>query len=209
VKRFRIGLLIVAVCLAPRPAGAQAYGQFTGAECVPMGGHLFGGYVEASSNTLGLLAQLRLSFYPHVDFGFLGGLTRTDIGDGNVTTLRLGTDLKCQVVHAGPADLSLGGALGVETGDNIHLLTVGPTVVASRAYGPPTGAGITPYAGLGLLFTNAEIHKHESTDFSIPFRFGAEFRLAPEVRLMAELQLRASDEINDDVYFVTGVNLPF
>jgi hypothetical protein len=209
VKRTLITLATAAALLASRPASAQVYGQYTGAECVPLGGHLFGAYLHASRDFFGLLTQLRLSFYPNVDFGFQGGLTRISLRGGDVTTLRVGSDIKFKVVHARQVDLSLGGALSVETGDHLHLLTLGPTAVASRTFGGSSGAGITPYAGVGLLFTNAELETREFTDFSMPFRLGAELRLAPEVRLVAEVQLRASDEINNDIGFTTGVNLPF
>jgi len=208
-KQWLKVMIAVVLVVQARPSHAQAYGQFTAADCVPMGGHLFGGYLHASENFLGLLAQLRLSFYPNVDFGFQGGLTRTDLGSQDVTTLRVGGDLKCQVAKGGAMDVAIGAALGVETGDNIHLLTLGPSVTVSHSFGKAGGAGVTPYGGLGLMFTNADIFDRQTTDFAIPFRFGAEFRLAPELRLLAELQLRASDQYSDDFAFVTGVNLPF
>jgi hypothetical protein len=209
VKRSALVLLLVISAVLARPAEAQVYGQYTSAEVVPVNGHLFGGYIHASNDFLGLLAQLRLSFYPHLEFGFQGGLTRISLAGGDVTSLRIGGDLKAQVMHSSSGDVAVGGALGIETGDQLHVLTLGPTVVVSRTFGAATGAGITPYGGVGFLFSNIEIGTRQFTDFSLPFRAGAEFRLAPEVRLCAELQLRASDEVNDDFGFVTGVNLPF
>lgn len=209
MKRLALVLLFAAGAAFARPAAAQVYGQYTSAEIVPVNGHMFGGYVHASNDFLGLLAQLRLSFYPNVDFGFHGGLTRISLAGGDVTSLRIGGDLKAQVAHSTQGDIAIGGALGIETGDHLHVLTVGPTVVVSRTFGTSSGAGITPYGGLGLLFSNVEIDDRQFTDFSMPIRAGAEFRLAPEVRLCAELQLRVSDEVNDDFGFVTGVNLPF
>jgi hypothetical protein len=208
-KRWLKVVLTVVLLAQARPSFAQTYGQFTPAQGVPMSGHLFGGYLQASENFLGLMAQLRLSFYPNIDFGFQGGLTRTDVGSHDITTLRVGGDLKCQVVRGKPMDVAIGAALGVETGDNIHLLTLGPTVTVSRSFGKADGVGITPYAGLGLLFTNADLFDHQSTDFAVPFRFGTEFRLAPELRLLGEVQLRSSDQYSDEFAFVTGVNLPF
>src|SRR4029077_6858714 len=70
VKRSVLVLLLAATPALVRPAAAQVWGQYTSAETVPVNGHMFGGYLHASSNFLGLLAQLRLSFYPNVDFGF-------------------------------------------------------------------------------------------------------------------------------------------
>ena len=209
MKRSIVVLFTIASAVLARPAQAQVWGQYTSAEVVPVNGHLFGGYVDASQNVLGLLAQLRLSFYPNVDFGFQGGLERVSRAGSDVTSLRIGGDLKALVVHDARGDLSVGGALGVETGDHLHVLSVAPTVVVSRTFGPASGAGVTPYAGMGFRFSNVELGDRQFTDFSVPFRLGAEFRLAPEVRLCAELQLRASDQVNDDFGFVTGVNLPF
>jgi hypothetical protein len=210
VKGFpRLIVVAAALFLFPAASRAQVYGQFTGAETLPMGGHLFGGYLHASQDLLGVVAQLRLSFYPNVDFGFHGGLTRIEFSSGDRTTLRLGGDLKVQIVKGEAFDLSAGGAVGVETGDEISILTLGPTVVVSRTFAMGAGGGVIPYGGVGLLFSNLDIGDSQDTDFSIPFRFGSEFRLSPEVRLVGEIQLRASDQFNNNFAFVTGVNLPF
>ena len=133
MKRPLITLLLVTGFLAARPAESQVFGQYTGAEVVPVNSHLFGGYVHASQDFLGLLAQLRLSFYSDVDFGFQGGLTRISLTGGDVTSLRVGADLKAHVAHSSSGDLAIGGALGIETGDHLHILTIGPTAVVSRS----------------------------------------------------------------------------
>lgn len=208
MKAFSKWALLAGLLLAPATAKAQVYGQFTGAETVPPGGHEFGAYVNASQNLLGLVSQLRLSFYPNIDFGFHGGLNRISIGTKDRTTLRVGGDVKFVVSKGGAVDVSAGGALGVETGDAISVLTVGPSVVVSRTFTIGNG-GFTPYGGAAILFSNIDISDKQDTDFSIPFRFGSEFKLSPEIKLVAEIQLRANDEINDDFAFVTGVNLPF
>jgi hypothetical protein len=202
-------LLAALLLLAPRPSRAQIHGQFMGAETVPMSGHLFGAYIQASEDFLGLLAQLRLSFYPDVDFGFQGGLTRIKVGSADFTTVRVGGDIRYQMIKGQRLDMAVGGALAIETGDDISVLTLGPSVVLSRTFPIGTGAGVIPYGGVGLFFSNADVLGTESTDFSVPFRFGAEFRFSQEIRLTGELQLRASDSVNDDIAFVTGVNLPF
>jgi hypothetical protein len=209
VKAFWTAALMATLLGHPTTARAQVYGQFTGAETVPVGGHVFGAYVHASENLFGLVSQLRLSFYPNVDFGFHGGLNRIDFGGNDRTTLRIGGDVKFLIAKGGSMDVSAGGALGVETGDNISILTVGPSVVVSRTFAMGNGGGVTPYGGVALLFSNVNVNDSEDSDFSIPFRFGTEFKLSPEIKLIGEIQLRASDEVNDDFSFVTGVNLPF
>jgi hypothetical protein len=213
VKRLPVVLLSVLLVAGGATASfAQVYGQFTSAETLPVNGHLFGGYLHASENVVGLLAQLRLSFYPEVDFGFQGGLERIDSGGNHLTTIRLGGDFKYLAAHAGPSlpfDVAVGAALGVETGDNINVLSVGPTAVASRTLQIGSNGGVTPYAGLALLFSNVEVQGSQNSDFSVPIRLGSEFRLAPELRISAELQLRLADEFNDHIGFATGVNLPF
>jgi hypothetical protein len=81
-------------------------------------------------------------------------------------------------------------------------------VVASRSLSVG-GSSIVPYAGLAVLFSSVSLDSGDKTDVSIPLRFGSEFRVSPELRIIAELQLLLEDEFNDDIVFVTGVNLPF
>ena len=206
-------LLVAALAIAV-PARAQVFGQFTGAPTVPPNGHLFGAYLNASENVLGGLAQLRLSFYPNLDFGFQGGLSRLDPGGGIATrtTLRLGTDLRWQVAQANtafPADIAVGAGLGVETADNFKVVTLGPSVVASRTTPMGSGGGIVPYAGLAFLFRSRDAFGIEDSDLSLPLRLGLEARFSPALGVAAELQLFIADSYNDHVGFAVGANLPF
>ena len=211
MKNVLVAALIVAALGAGAPAGAQVFGQFTNAATLPVNGHLFGAYLNASKNVTGGLAQLRLSFYPNLDFGFHGGLSRLDLGPGTgtTTTLRVGADVRWQVAHANQGsavDIATGGALGVETADHFKVMTLGPSVVASRELG---GGAIVPYGGAALLFSSRDVFAREATDLSLPLRLGMEARFAPELRIVAELQLLVADRYNDDVAFAAGVNLPF
>jgi hypothetical protein len=213
VKNTLAAALLVAALGAAAPARAQVFGQFSGAETVPTNGHVFGAYLNASDNVVGGLAQLRLSFYPNVDFGFQGGLTRLDPGgtSADLTTLRLGGDLRWQVEHhaqGAAMDVAVGAVLGVEVADNLKNISVGPTVVASRNLGVGSG-GIVPYAGMGLLFISRDAFGVKDSDISVPLRLGMEARLTQDFRIVAELQLFVADRYNDDVGFATGVNLPF
>ncbi len=213
MSSLRNAALVAALSLVAAPAArAQVFGQYCGAATLPMNGHLFGGYLNASKNVVGLSAQLRLSFYPNVDFGFQGGLSRINYpGHADRTVLRLGTDVKFAVAKANdrvPFDLALDGGLGVESGDNYQVIALGPSLVGSRDYGT-SERGVTPFASVGLLFSNIDVGDNSSTDVSMPLRGGAEWRVAPDVRITGELQLRLGDEFNDDVGFQVGVHLPF
>jgi hypothetical protein len=212
VKNVRAAAVLLAALALAGPARAQVYGQYTSAVTLPVDGHMFGGYINASENVTGGLAQLRLSFYPNLDFGFQGGLTRLENGPSStLTTLRLGADLRWQVAHmsnGSPVDIALGGALGVETADHYKVLAVGPTGVASRGLGGPNAA-IVPYGGLAILFISRDTFGEESTDLSIPLRLGMEARISQGFMATAELQLYVVDDFNDDVGFSVGVNLPF
>lgn len=211
-KLLPAAVLAAALAAAPGIARAQAPGQFTGAEILPVNGHLFGGYLVASNNVVGGLAQLRLSFYPGVDFGFQGGLSRLNYAGGDRTSLRLGTDIKVRVRAASadfPYDVALGGALGVETGDDINNLSVGPMGVISRSFGQtPTGGFIT-YGGAGLAFSSIDASGLKETNLTVPLRLGAIFKVAPGLQLVSEIQFLVADDFNDDVSFTVGVNLPF
>jgi hypothetical protein len=204
--------LAAAALLFAGAAHAQVLGQFTGAETLPVNGHLIGAYLHSSENVVGLLGQLRLSFYPDVDFGFQGGLSRQEFESSDRTTVTLGADLKYAVAKPSerlPLAIAIGGALALETGDDLSLITVGPTAVASHTFATGTSSSITPYAGLGLMFMNANAGNNKSSDLSMPLRFGGDFRITPQVDIVGELQVRVSDDFNDDVGFSVGVNLPF
>jgi len=214
VKRFFFAAaLIVAapVALAPT-AGAQVFGQFTGAEVLPVNGHETGAYLVASDNVLGLLGQLRLSFYPGVDFGFQGGISRLRYGSSDRTLVRLGSDFKIAAAKASetfPVDLAIGGAIAVETSDNYHVLTLMPQAVASHAYPVGQSMSVMPYLGTGLSIRNVDAGPTKDNSLSIPLRLGADMRVMTGVRIMAELQLQVANSFGDNVGFLTGVNLPF
>src|SRR5262249_53849076 len=129
----------------------------------------------------------------------------------DLTTIRLGGDFRYQLAHADasmPVDFVVGAAIGVETGDHISVLSVGPIAAVSRNLQIGSGGG-TPYAGLRGLFSSVDVRNDQNTDLSIPLRFGSEFRISQDLRIVGELQLRLSDDFNDHIGFVTGVNLPF
>lgn len=210
--RLAVPALIVALCaLAPRTE-AQSYGQYGGADPLPVNGRMFGVYLNASDNVVGILSQLRLSFYPGVDFGFQGGFARYDLGSTNRTTLRLGGDLKGLITEASeqsPLDLAVGGHLGVEVGDNYNVLHIGPTLVGSHTFSMGENGGVVPYGSLGLMFSRVSVGDADDSDFSFPLRIGVEVRTTPEFRFLAELQVNVGDDFNDDVGLAAGVNLPF
>ena len=123
-KRKFAWLAALALVLASVPARAQVTGQYTGAQVLAPGAHLFGGYLDVSSNVVGLMAQLRLSFYPGVEFGFQGGPARNDDTGSSRGTVRLGTDVRfatMEVAKGAPFDLALGGELATENGDNYSV----------------------------------------------------------------------------------------
>jgi hypothetical protein len=208
-----VALVTVAGLAQGSAAKATVFGQLTPADVTPVGGHQFGAYLNASENIVGILAQLRLSFYDNVDFGFHGGLTRIDLAGSDVTTLRIGGDLKFLAMRASesfPVDLAFGGAVGVEAGDDINILSLGPYVVASRTLAMGTNGGIVPYGGMGVFFTQSDVGDAiDDNSVAFPLRMGVEFRLAQELRIITELEIPLNDDFRDDIGFSTGVNLPF
>jgi len=204
--------LLVALALGASPAAGQTFGQFTGAEPLPVNGRMFGVYLQTSENVAALMGQLRLSFYPDVDFGFQGGLARQDYGSEDRTTLRMGGDLKfvmAKPTESSPFSLALDAAIGIETGDDFTVLSVGPTLVGSRTVATGQSVAFIPYVGIGVLFTNIDVGDNSTTDLSFPLRVGAGLKISPQVELTAELQVRIADGFNDDVGFSFGANIPF
>ena len=214
MKSMVAAFLTLAAFVSAAPVRAQAFGQYTGAAVVPVNGRVFGAYLNVSEHNVGGLAQLRLSFYPNLDFGFHGGLTRLEPGGpvGTRTILRLGGDLRWQLpglTGSFPADLALGASIGVETSDELKVVTLGPSAVISRQVGGPEGSSFIPYGGLAIHFASRDAFGVEDSDLSVPLRLGLEGRLSPVFRLVAELQLFIADRYNDDVGLAMGVNLPF
>jgi hypothetical protein len=212
VKRLLLAALLLAGLGSAGSARAQVFGQYTPAEILPVNAHLAGAYLDISDHVLGLLGQLRLSFYPNVDFGFQGGLARLDMGASTKTALRLGGDLRfgvAKVSESFPVDVAVGGGLGVETSDNYTTLVFGPSAVASRSFAFSRSSSVAPYVGVMLAFSSLSAGGGSETDFSAPVRLGAELKAIPGANITAELQLRVGDELNDDTAFSVGVNLPF
>ena len=212
MKKLLATVALAAALLPAVPARAQVFGQYVPADILPVNTRTFGAYVDFSENVVGALAQLRLSFYPNIDFGFQGGLSRLDTGPSTKTTVRLGGDLRFgagTVAKGMPVDLAVGAAIGVQTGDDYTILSLGPEAVASRSFGFTPSASVVPYAGAMLMFSSVDIATVNNTDFSVPLRLGAELRAIPGVRLTGEIQLRLGDDFNDHTGFSLGANLPF
>jgi hypothetical protein len=208
-KSLLLALLLAS--LAPA-AQAQVFGQYTPAEILPVNSRLGGIYLNFSQDVVGALGQLRLSFYPNVDFGFQGGLSRIDLGPTTKTSLLLAADMRVGVVKAGPAsplDVAVGGGLGVETSDKYSVFRIGPSVVASHTFPFSSRSSVVPYAGAMLAFASWDVNDHSDTDFSLPIRLGAELRAVPGMQLMGEVQLRIADDFNDRTGFSIGANFPF
>ncbi len=210
MKKLVLLTLLVA-SLAPA-AHAQVFGQYTPAEILPVNARLGGAYVNFSQDVVGALGQLRLSFYPNMDFGFQGGLSRIDLVGGSKTTLRLGVDGRFGVAKATtgrPVDIAVGAGIGVETSDDYSVLRLGPSIVASHTFPLSGSSSFVPYAGAMLSFANWDVAGMSDNDFSTPLRLGAELRAIPGVRITAEFQLRLGDDFDDRSVFSAGANFPF
>lgn len=212
MNRIRCCLALVAVLVVPAAARAQTFGQFNGAQTLEVNQRMFGAYVQSSGNELGLLGQLRMSFYPAVDFGFTGGFERHDFDTGHRTALLLGGDLKYMIFQEGGQNaysLAVDGGLGVQTGDHLSVLSLGPTIVASKTFAGSSTVALTPFASAGLLFSNLNVNSDNSSDVSVPVRLGSELKFSGQLSVTAELQLHLSDDFNDNVSFSVGINSPF
>jgi len=217
VKKFLLLALLFAGLTLPVSARAQSFGQYTTAEILAVNTRLTGAYVDASEKVTGFIAQLRLSFYPNIDFGFQGGLGRVEDNDGDKTALRLGADVRYGIAKTSaqfPVDIAAGVCVGVETTDRHHVLTLGPSAVASRTFTFSNNTSLAPYAGVMLAFANYDLpdvtkQMRSTPDTSVPLRLGAELRAIPGVRITAEFQARLGADYADRTGFAGGVNIPF
>jgi hypothetical protein len=205
-------LAILAVIVLARPAEAQIFGQLTGAEPIPTDARLFGVYLQTSENQVGLLSQLRLSFYPNIDFGFQGGLTRVDYTGGDRSLAQLGTDVRFGLGQQSQGRMlssSIDGAIALESGDDYHTLTLGVIGAVSHKFPLGESSAATPYAGLGVGFQSTEIADNDNSDMYVPLRLGALFKIGAVLDAVTELQFRLSDDVNDDFALLFGANFPF
>jgi hypothetical protein len=212
VKKRLLLALFVSILAPAQTAHAQVFGQYTTAEILPVNARLGSAYLDFSKDVVGALGQLRLSFYPNVDFGFQGGLARLDLPATSKTSLRLGADVRFGVAKATaerPVDIALGAGLGVETSDRYSVFRIGPSVVASRAFPFSSNSSVAPFVGTMLCFTSRDADSATGTDFSVPVRLGAELSAIPGMRITAEFQLRLGDVFADRTAFSTGINFPF
>lgn len=192
------------------PVAAQVHGALSEAHVVPVNGRLGGAYVQFDRSSATLSGQLRLSFYPNLDFGFQGGLSRMTLIGATRTSVRLGADFRGQVATQGPAfpvTVALGGSIGVESADNFTILSVGPQVVFSRKL--DTAGNLIGYGGASLLLSRYDVAGVRDTDTSFPVRAGLEIHASPDLRLLAEAQLAVSDAVRRVASVTIGALFPF
>lgn len=211
MTRLRLAALAV-LMLAAGTAHAQLPSSYATATVLPVNAHVFGVYVPISSNAVGALAQLRLSFLPNVDFGFQGGISRLDRSAGERTLLRMGTDVRfvlSPATETQPYAMAVGGALGIFAGDDFNQLAIGPTFVVSRVVNPGYTPELTPYAGLGLAISSVNAGDVDDNDLYLPFRLGAELGLSPTARIVAEFSTKLGADFGDRNEWAIGANVPF
>jgi hypothetical protein len=204
-------LFIVALSLvAAGPASAQVQGTLTTGRVLRPNEHLGGSYLSFDKSSATALGQLRMSFYPNIDFGFQGGLARIDVDNNTRTSVKMGGDFRGQIAtQSGGSimDIALGAALGIESADELNQLSVGPQVTVSRTL--DMASRWVAYGGAALLFSRIEVGLETTTDTSCPLRMGMEYSPNPYLRLMSEVQLAVSDEVRDDFAVTFGVLFPF
>ena len=209
MKRWCKLFAALALIAWPSVARSQVFGQWTTARILPVNGHSFGAQLELSDHVSALMGNLRLSFYPNVDFGFQGGVTRTQIEGSNIGTVRLAADLKAgalRTTNGAPLDLAFGAFVGLEAGDRLGRLVIGPSVVASRGFSTNGVERFIPYAGIQARYTQFSFHESQRNDFSLPIRLGCQFPVVQGFRAIGEVQFRVGDDIDDHLAYGFGVD---
>jgi hypothetical protein len=193
-------------------ASAQVAGQLGNAVPLAVNQHVFGGFLAVAQHQAEGLGQLRMSFYPGLDFGFQGGLHRYDGGGASRTAVELGGDLRTSVARSNagsPFDVSLGGAIQLSSADHRNVLGIGPTAAVSRTYTLDGGREWSPYFGAALLYSRTDAGGSNVTDMSLPLRAGVDFRPNADMRMVLELQLPVSDPGGAHPKIMLGANFPF
>ena len=209
--RFGFAFAAALVALVPASAVGGVFTQHGGSVPLAMNTHAVGGYLFSSDDQFGVQGDLRLSIYPNVDFGFQGGLSRLNRSSGDRGLLRFGTDVQAQVQFASgsPVDLGIGGAFGVEIGDDFLVLTVGPEFRVSHAFPMGTSNSITPYAGLLIGFNRTDVASQDETEVTFPLRLGADLHTGSGFGFLMEFQVTKAHRYSDDFVFSAGARMPF
>jgi hypothetical protein len=205
--------VLVGIVIVPAAAHAQVFGQFSGGSILPMGKNEIGGYLELSDNLIGVLGQVRSSFQEKTDFGFQGGVGIYDRSGNNVTAVRLGADFR---MLARPrdervkVDLVFGAGIGVETGDKLNILRLGPSLIAGwPTGGTPEAPRFRPFGGIELLFNREQVEDENRSGLTMPVHLGTEWTVATGVKLYGELQWRVGNEFGDQTAISTGITSTF
>ena len=207
-------LVLLALAMLPcaRDARADTFGQYGSAQTLPVNGHSLGAQLEFGKSTIALMAQLRMSLYPDVDFGFQGGIAHYDLSGSDVTTARLGGDFRYQTAHfsrGAAVDFAIGAFIGLESGDRFGQLSIGPTAVVSRPVSINGTERMIPYGSMQVRFAQFYLDGSSNNDVSFPLRVGSEFPIMTGVRAVAEIQFRVGDDFQDDVSYGFGANFDF
>jgi len=206
---YAVGVL--SLLAFPTVARAGAFTQHGGAQPLAMNTHAVGANVFSSDDQLGLQGDLRMSIYPGVDFGFQGGLSRLNTDSGDRALLRFGTDVQGEI-RAGkglPLALGIGGAFGVEVGDDYVVLSVGPEFRLSRTFPLGQSGQVTPYGGMVIAFNRTDVAGVDDVDPAFPVRIGADFETGSGIGFLMEFQLTKPHSFADDFLFSVGARMPF
>ena len=207
-----LALIAAPALLFPLRSHAQTFGMFTGGSVLPMNGKALTGAIEFSGDLFAPMGQLRLSFQPNMDFGFQGGLGFYNFDGNDQTSVRLGADFKAKVASQDAefaVDIVLGAGIGIENADDLNVLRIGPSVVASRAIGSLEDPKARPFIGAQILFERDDIGDENESGIMVPFHLGSEFRLGQGLKLCGEFQFRVGNEFGDDWAFTTGITTDF
>jgi len=210
----KLGLLALAAIGIgfPSGAGAQSFGPYSSARILPVEGRSAGFYLTGSESNTGLMSQLRLSFYPGVDFGFQGGLARLESSGSDRTLVQVGADVRigvAQMASGAPFDLALGGGFGIDTGDDYSVLSLGPMAFASRSFPAGASGSLAPYTVAGVAFSSASAGGENRSEVTLPVNLGLEFRPHTALSITSELQVRLASRYRDDFGLGIGVAFAF
>jgi hypothetical protein len=108
-----------------------------------------------------------------------------------------------------PLDLSVGGALGMEIGDDYLLLGVGPEFRLSRTLPLGRSSMITPYGSVLIAFNRTDVGTDDKVEASFPVRIGADLKTSTGLGFLMEFQLTEPHSFADDFMFSAGAKMPF
>jgi hypothetical protein len=209
-RHYTVATVAVIALLMAAPVSGQVYHQYPGAPVVGETEPALGATFGFGNDLARLLGYGRFNVSEVSDFGIEVLLDHFDpdfVDDG--WRFGAGADFKYAIVPADtdlPFDLSVGGGIGFQAGNDVTNFNIPAGAVISRPLELQNRRVLVPYAGLYLVFSHVSIDvpaglpDYDDSDLDVELRLGSRLEIGAGISGFVTVH------ISDDEMFFLGVN---